>query len=196
MTMTERGILFSAPMVRAILRDEKTVTRRAVKWPLLGPSDGRKRRVYRTEDVAEVNTGAVALCPYGRAGDRLWVRETFARLGSDLVHYRAGGWNRPPGNIHVNGLRWKPGIHMPRTASRLTLEVVSVRVEELHAITEEEAVREGVDAVSVAEVPRNGTLSRRDDFAQLWEKINGRGSWALNPWVWRVEFKVVEVRHA
>ena len=77
--------------------------------------------------------------------------------------------------------------------SRITLEVVSVRVERLHAITEDDAIREGVDAVSVADVPRNGTLTRRDDFAQLWQKINRkRAPWASNPFVWRVEFKVLK----
>lgn len=82
---------------------------------------------------------------------------------------------------------------MQRSDSRITLEVVSVRVERLHAITEDDAIREGVDAVSVADVPRNGTLTRRDDFAQLWQKINGkRAPWASNPFVWRVEFKVLK----
>lgn len=143
-------------------------------------------------------------CPWGAPGDRLWVREAWAYWGGDeylyqcdpaAVAYRAGHAedtrfalaDRLSG--HVPGGRWRPSVHMPRWAARITLEVVSVRIERLHAITEEEAIREGVDAVSVADVPRNGTLSRRDDFAQLWEKAHGAGSWALNPWVCRIEFK-------
>jgi hypothetical protein len=195
--MRERPILFSGPMVGAILRGEKTVTRRVVKWPLLGPSDGRKRRVFGPDDVAEINTGNVALCPYGRAGDRLWVRETFAANvpGCDFQ----GGYSYRADHLDPRGdgptkLRWKPGIHMPRTASRLTLEVVSVRVEELHAITEEEAVREGLPP----RLPEGTTLSSNPSaakrFTSLWETINGRGSWAKNPWVWRIEFRRVEVK--
>lgn len=182
--MTERPILFSGPMVRAILADTKTQTRRVVRWPVLGPSDGRKRRVYTESDAAEVNA-TPRLCPYGSPGDDLWVRET----------WRADDFD-PPGTIYaadhpellddVRGIiRWRPSIHMPRNRSRITLRVASVRVERLHAITEDDARAEGVLTV-------DGLLSAmtpRERFACLWREINGgRASWDANPWVWRVEF--------
>ena len=96
-------------------------------------------------------------CPYGQPGDRLWVRET-----------------------------WKPSIHMPRWDSRLTLEIVSVRVERLQDISKEDAESEGV---AIIESVDHGKQSARGQFAIVWESINGHGSWALNPWVWVIEFK-------
>lgn len=182
--MTERPILFSGPMVRALIADAKTQTRRVVRWPVLGPSDGRKRRVYTESDAAEINA-TPRLCPYGSPGDDLWVRET----------WRADDFD-PPGTIYaadhpellddVRGIiRWRPSIHMPRNRSRITLRVTSVRVERLHAITEDDARAEGVLTV-------DGLLSAmapRERFACLWREINGgRASWDANPWVWRVEF--------
>lgn len=204
--MKERPILFSAPMVRAVLGGAKTVTRRVAKeapsWATFADTrDGKSIVDWHSDDVKPNGAGsfyssqwAFSVCPYGVPGDRLWVRETWACLDAKArpgcrLAYRADTIDGE--RVRVDA-PWKPSIHLPRWASRITLEVVKVSVERLHAITEEEAVREGVDAVSVAEVPRNGTLSRRDDFAQIWEKINGRGSWAKNPWVWRVEFKVVK----
>lgn len=202
--MRDRPILFSGPMVRAILAGQKTVTRRVVKLPRWAvPGTIERFDVDLDGASAERRSDgeyAPIPCPYGVPGDRLWVRETFAEHEVDDVQgtrafYRA---DHADGECQVRpgwALKWTPGIHMPRVVSRITLEVVSVRVERLHAITEEDAIREGVDAVSVADVPRNGTLTRRDDFAQLWERINGeRAPWTSNPWVWRVEFRRVEGR--
>lgn len=194
--MKERPILFSGPMVRAILAGQKTVTRRVV----------REKKCTTCNDVGEVHAGTehgltirpcprcdgVRRCPYGAPGDRLWVRETWRYLGDGVTLYRAD----IPDHL-ARRTTWHPSIHMRRHRSRLTLRVTDVRVERLHAIDEADAIREGVDAVSVADVPRNGTLSRRDDFAQLWEKINGkRAPWASNPWVWRVAFEVEATRGA
>lgn len=90
-------------------------------------------------------------------------------------------------------LSWRPSIHMPRWASRITLEVVAVRVERVQDISEEDAVAEGVDAVSLNDVPRQATWSRRQDFAQLWNSINAKRGfgWDTNPWVWVIEFKTI-----
>lgn len=191
--MKERPILFSSPMVKALLAGTKTQTRRLVK-PQPGPELGET-------PGAAWNAGFVDVkCPYGQEGDRLWVREAwgfdsgvrgdFRPLGRNdlsgmdlLTHtlYRADGGKAP---------RWRPSIHMPRWASRITLEVTSVRVERLQDITEEDAKAEGVDSVPVADVPRNGTLYHRDDFAQLWDIINGsKAPWSSNPWVWVVGFR-------
>jgi len=183
-------------MVRAILAGQKTVTRRTVRdvpqWVArTGPDPfGATLYSFNADRIEHVRS------PYGIPGDRLWVRETWRPDSShdpDDTRYRADYQGNEYNDVR-DMLPWRPSIFMPRTRSRITLEVVNIRVERLHAITEEDAIREGVDAVSVADVPRNGTLSRRDDFAQLWQKINGkRAPWGSNPFVWRIEFRRVEV---
>jgi hypothetical protein len=157
------------------------------------------------------------LCPYGQPGDRLWVREGFAAIDtsgtlSQKLAYRADGESQflatmkeSNGRVTdywtdhwvLNGERkrggcWKPSIHMPRWASRLTLEIVGIRVERLQDISEADAIAEGVDAVSIHDMPRQASWNRRQDFSRIWEIINGPGSWGANPWVWVVEFKVVK----
>ena len=163
--MTERPILFSAPMVRAILDGNKTQTRRVVK---LKPD-------YMETFLRLPNK--VACCPYGQPGGRLWVRETFEDCESALhscVLYRADGG--------TPGTKWTPSIHMPRWASRITLEITGVRVERLQDISEEDAISEGTP------FPCGGWVG---GYQKLWESIHGPGSWDLNPWVWVVEFKRV-----
>lgn len=200
--MKTRPILFSGAMVRALLDGSKTQTRRIVKPQPFhddGYHDGDIQfamfRPRGTDDplYAEFSVGAVggggckrdvAKFPYGQPGDRLWVRETC--LGwwntadgsfSHVAAYKADGYELEPGE------RWIPSIHMPRAASRITLEVTGVRVERLQDISEEDARAEGWPA---------------DDsdpcqwYAALWEQINGKESWRLNPWVWVVEFRRVE----
>lgn len=202
--MSERPILFSGPMVRAILAGQKTVTRRVVtpqpppgcdrvtSMPLSTETSWHNDATREKFPQPKKRDGDVWMrCPYGMPGDTLWVRETWAPGypgTADPYLYRA---TYEGGLEHV----WTPSIHMPRWASRITLRMESVRVERLHAIDEADAILEGVDAVSVADVPRNAVFSRRDDFVQLWEKINGkRAPWKSNPWVWRVAFDVVEVK--
>lgn len=171
--MKERPILFSAPMVRAILEGRKTMTRRVVKPQ--PPATRRGRPWCSIEDL-------IASCPYGIPGDRLWVRETFRTVGGGHPIYRADD-NRI-------GVRWKPAIHMRRVYSRILLEITDVRVERLQDITEDGAKLEGAkpsfldgnDIVSVVPFYRDG-------FMHLWNDINGPGSWDANPWVWCVSFK-------
>ena len=163
--MTERPILFSAPMVRAILDRTKTQTRRVVK---LKPD-------YMETFLRLPNK--VACCPYGQPGGRLWVRETFEDCESALhscVLYRADGG--------TPGTKWTPSIHMPRWASRITLEITGVRVERLRDNREADAISEGTP------FPCGGWVG---GYQKLWESIHGPGSWDLNPWVWVVEFKRV-----
>lgn len=158
----ERPILFSAPMVRAILEGRKTVTRRAVKIQPRSKADigsyGPGQPFIRNSDVTKPNPE----CPYGRTGDRLWVRETWycnhsevqkgpylqpadmqdvdqAREDGDLV-YAADGLNP----YEQDQPTWKPSIHMPRWASRILLEITDVRAERLQDISEEQAVAEGL----------------------------------------------------
>lgn len=225
----ERPILFSAPMVRAILAGTKTQTRRIVK-PQPQPNGGaglHPVRPYRTPagdwnwvlSATGMGCGNPFPCPYGQPGDRLYVRETW-RVGarwddskpSDIppnsctVLYKAGGFttNGDAGErIHggeCSNPEWagktRTAIHMPRWASRIDLEITGVRVEQLNAISEADAVAEGC----VIECMRpdgsdNGTaIWNPGGYVALWESINGAGSWDANPWVWVVSFQRVDQR--
>lgn len=204
---TERPILFSAPMVRAILDGRKTQTRRAVK----GNPINMVRLMHKTQamDGYDEPTGEFGFCPsprviskhvrcpYGQAGDTLWVRETWSApyRYSDMKPRDCGGpcWYWADGDPS-EGDWTKPtvSIHMPRWASRISLRVTGVRCERLQDIGEEDAKAEGTQEPSL--VPYIGACwSERDAFARLWESINGNGSWAKNPWVWVISF-VPEVK--
>ena len=220
--MKERPILFSAPMVRAILDGRKTQTRRAVKPQPDSVKDFGKAVPYRRaappRDMPSAQYEVPIPCPYGVPGDRLWVRETWG-VGNrscpsqgwvDGIEYRADcvGDEVPPlfeiipGHVQADSIRagWRPSIHMPRWASRITLEVTDVRVERLQDISETDAMAEGI-----AEYPDGfhwepnpepaycrliGRTAQRA-FLGLWEQINGVESVEANPWVWVVEFKRV-----
>lgn len=203
--MKERPILFSGPMVRAILSGQKTQTRRSLKllpglaWydHLGGEKEGwfcdpNGPGWWHVEEMA---------CPYGQPGDRLWVRETWAAgacaegLSPSMLHaptwlrdngglwYQADSDRDRPGLVSRRG-RWRPSIHMPRWASRITLEITSTRVERLHEITKEDAIREGVN--------RGDGGGGRMAFGRLWASIHGAASWDANPWVWVVSFRRLE----
>lgn len=186
----EKPILFSAPMVRAILDGSKTQTRRVVNYPPFDPSDDGI-------DVA-FYSGALK-CPYGETSDRLWIREAhrfLAYMPTYLtIEYMANGhaktWDRKNSGIKLREPvlvnRKRPSIHMPRWASRITLEITGIRVERLQDITNNDALDEGTPDLRTIE---NGWDMRRC-FQELWEQINGAGSWAENPWVWVIEFKKV-----
>lgn len=191
--MSEKPILFSGAMIRAILDGRKTQTRRIVKMQpptdkhvlarCVSSTDKRSEGKLRwiTPDGSE-GTGFFP-CPYGQPGDRLWVRETW-RGGSDSfssgLHYRAD-LDEPgaPG-------QWTPSIHMPRWASRISLEVKAVRVERLQDISEADAEAEGVDSRG------DGSERYRAAFRLLWCEIYGHASWDANPWLWCVEFTRVQ----
>lgn len=212
--MKERPILFSAPMVRAILDGSKTQTRRVVK---------PQPKMYEPGmDVGLSDyTADMLICPHGRLGDRLWVRESF--WGCDMPGYgdipcvvyddewegkeykpaEARPWARKFGRI--------PSIHMPRDASRILLEITSVRVERLNSISENDVFAEGIEKLEDHSWEASGArplgtfkgldewsdeepywVRPKDAFLALWEHINGAGSWDTNPWVWVVEFKRVK----
>lgn len=188
--MTEKPILFSAPMVRAILNGTKTQTRRTVKpqpeaahggepyWHIGGYRAWQYRGVT---DPARMGTHNPIVCPYGEPGDRLWVREAWysppAPL-NDCLGYVADG-DHPHGVIY----RKRPSIHMPRWASRITLEVTGVRVERLQDISTHDCWAEGI--------PSSPDVNPRHEYEELWTSINGPGSWKVNPWVWCIEFRRV-----
>lgn len=204
--MADRPILFSAPMVRAILAGAKTQTRRLVKPQPTHPHfGGRLPFMLVPDDEGEdlylhsSCLGAAIRCPYGRPGTKLWVREAWRtspmfndKPPRDLpdfapLHYGAdnalrGAW---AGYGLAHDGKYRPPMFMPRWASRITLEVTGVRVERLQDISEADAVAEGV--LSLPMETRRATP--RADFMALWDSINGAGSWGANPWVWVLEFR-------
>ncbi|EPP2376523.1 hypothetical protein V3G61_12595 [Klebsiella pneumoniae] len=202
--MTERGMIFNADMVRAILDGRKTQTRRIMKpqpdpCPRGGhwwPSNVFKTMLHVEDEMQNGKGGWGGLvgdaCPFGDVGDRIWVRETWAEAGAsapDLKLYRANYPEHVP-SIYENvppaeEIRWTPSIHMPRWASRILLEITDVRVERLRSMSQDDARAEGVIAAS-------GPMEAGLAFRELWDSIYGEESWKANPWVWVVEFKRVE----
>jgi hypothetical protein len=236
----ERPILFSAPMVRAILDGRKTQTRRIVKSQLVphiefvgGSNDkctefefvGLRHGKWTDDNGKEHDAEWLLYCTeypeegvipigqlHGAPGDRLWVRETHAVLvkPEDATDGKGRAWysatTEDPGMV-----KWKPSIHMPRWASRILLEITNVRVERLQDISGNDAAAEGVQfpcdehgrpllrltghiAPSKFNPKKSPSWGPDDylrfEYAELWESINGPGSWAENPWVWVIEFKV------
>lgn len=214
-TTTERPILFSGPMVRAILSGTKTQTRRVVKPTKYATLQNAVPGVLSSH-YGDLTGQPCLTCnllhdvgledvisPYGYAGTHLWVRETWqARSPVDLEWsvykpterpgYAPDDWKVRYAATDENFAKWSgwnPSIHMPRWASRLTLEVTGVRVERVQSISECDAMDEGTDYL------REFGQFYRSAFAQLWDSINRTRpgcAWADNPWVWVVEFRRVE----
>ncbi len=192
--MKERPILFSAPMVRALLDGSKTQTRRIIK-----PQPKDRPTGWGTVENGKGPETSVR-CPYGQPGDRLWVRETW-RTGagldqlapSDLPHDVPVFFEADGETVHNQG-KVRQSIFCMRWMSRITLEVTDVRVERLQEISEADAIAEGIDVTRLdpGATYTDDVPSARRGYRALWESINGAGSWDLNPWVWVVEFKRVE----
>ncbi|ENU1914319.1 hypothetical protein ACR70T_17200 [Klebsiella pneumoniae] len=208
--ITERGMIFNAEMVRAILDGRKTQTRRPIKWKQtrfteIGErEDGSK---WPWSEDAEHAFDFWHPCPFGSVGDRIWVRETFQGPlfdfdlmdsyckdstpfeKSEFCVYKADGVPAPEFYDADDELHccWRPSIHMPRWASRILLEITGVRVERLKSISDRDALREGC---STADMKSGDCVA--DVFARLWASIYGSDSWKTNPWVWVIEFKRVE----
>lgn len=189
--MKERPIIFSGPMVQAIIEGRKTQTRSIVKdsaWVFDGElmPDGTGGCGYEID---------FKKCPYGIPGDHLWVRETWRVSESgcneyspskDDVHYRAD-------EDETSGGPWKSPLHMPRWASRITLEITDVRVQRLQEITEEDAKAEGCLPSSLVQM-KDGSPCYTKHFQVIWRSIYGIGnskSWEENPWVWALAFRAI-----
>ncbi|EHR1181179.1 hypothetical protein KS835_001534 [Salmonella enterica] len=205
-------MIFNGEMVRAILEGRKTQTRRvlatyqdAVKFCPEWDVNGKQIFIVLGEkDHTGMNPVITAIpCPFGQPGDRVWVRETFrvhsrATDVATLV-YRASvrnSWTEQTHRVPVavcnkpaTPEKWTPSIHMPRWASRITLEITDVRVERLRDLSEEDAKSEGI-------IPSAGGVlpgwEYRINFRDLWMDIYGTDNWEANPWVWVIEFKRVE----
>lgn len=182
--MKEHPILFSTEMVKAILDGRKTQTRRIIKN---APGGMDLKDLYEHSPLYMQSQ-----CPFGKPGDLLWVRETFA-VYLDAFLFKA---DEP----HIfKGLKYKPSIHMPKDYARIWLQVADIRVERLHEISEQDAIAEGIEPVNQAGVI---VWKRYDDYYQvstnpvvsfwsLWANIHSEESWNANPWVWVVSFKVL-----
>jgi len=206
--MKQRPILFNADMVRAVLDGRKTQTRRIIReQPEVIPKEDEHGKPgfwipFNAGKTMVRNDDMHIACPFGLKGDRLWVRETFrvhsrATDVATLV-YKASeqqSWTQQTHRVPIEKCNkpavvdtWTPSIHMPRWASRITLEITGVRVERLRDLSEEDAKSEGVIP------PAGGVLpgwEHRINFRDLWMSIYGADNWEANPWVWVVEFKRV-----
>ena len=207
--MKERPILFSAPMVRAILAGQKTQTRRIAK-PVRHPDLGN---IYAPGALAlerEPQHVIDRACPYGQPGDLLWVKETTLKVedhgyvgpvyaesdeGRDCLSGGLAPSEDDCTEVEPWEIKRRPSIFMPRSMARMLLEVVSIRVERLQDISEADAMAEGSRLWAseqdspARDIPGGET---RLIYRQLWESINGDGSWGKNPWVWVVEFDRIE----
>lgn len=217
--MKERPILFSAPMVQALLAGTKTQTRRLLKPQPVSLPDFNRGGLSICIGGSKYQGFSPSIppirCPYGQPGDRLWVREKWSADPPIDDSWASTEWNgcgrkvrEIPERFHHprfcnyaadwlhEPIRWTPSIHMPRWASRILLGITAVRVERLQDISEADATTEGIGRYD------NGTFGLDDPgacmgltasiaYMRLWESINGPGSWAANPWVWCIEFKRV-----
>jgi len=228
--MSELPILFSGPMVRAILDGRKTMTRRVAipryddRTPcehLQGDNSGMGPTMFRHCCHGSEGRG----CPHGVVGDRLWVRETWRPAYDEelycCVEYRADGKRIKPENGSLTedqghkfaddcpddpalNAKWRPSIFMPRWASRITLEIVSVKVERVQEITEKDAIAEGIPYARASagtgyyEIwdgkKSIANKSAANVFAVLWDSINAKRGfgWGVNPWTWAITFKRIK----
>ena len=224
--MTERGMIFNSEMVRAILDGRKTQTRRIMAPQ---PADDIERGIFPNPEAIgwksslrhKHGSTTAHFCPYGKPGDRIWVRETFQGplFDYDLMDsyckdptpfekpefcvYKADGVPAPEFYDADDELHccWRPSIHMPRWASRILLEITNVGVQRLQDISSGDAVREGI-----CQLPASGRYcisqgdqyfggashSAKEVYSWLWSSIYGEESWKANSWVWVIEFKRVE----
>lgn len=193
--MSERGIIFSAPMVRALLEGRKTQTRR-----LITPRNDAARLLFFSDwtdsYILDPGNSAWRDRAHGFAiGDRLYVREACNTDWCDKVIYRAdGGSARDAG--YASEPKWRPSIHMPRWASRLTLTVTDVRVQRLQDISECDAVAEGCAGClgPNPDFPDEWDPTPQEEFHNLWNSLHDKPGtrWDDNPWLYALTFTVAQ----
>ena len=208
--MKERPIIFSTPMVQAIIEGRKTQTRRVVNPDIVNGFDFERDgslQIMTIEDKHGEQVPILDLCPHGKPGDLLWVRETTIIAPKNWVKKRFNNITDSDGDgrviqylaTHPNtdaarnyGLKKTPSIHMPKWAARIWLEITGVRVERVQEISDSDIIAEGI---STTLRDYDAFCHLNQQFIDLWDSINGKKegcSWAENPWVWIVEFKRVE----
>ena len=195
-------ILFSTPMVQAIIEGRKTQTRRTKGLehfntnPSVFYSTGKRIHTLRPNKLTEVEYVINSAdgfenkvkCPYGQPGDVLWCKEKWLNRypkqddnDSSMYGYKADLQNPHP------SLKWKASIHMPKAACRLFLQLKAVRVERLQDISRVDCMSEGCPFPNIAK-----ETDPKAFFSNLWKSINGPNSWKENPWVWVIEFERIE----
>jgi len=212
--MKEHPILFSTPMIQAILLGTKSQTRRVIKvkdvYKGISHFEHTTDNYWISRLIVDMRglypdskpttiLGNLYKCPYGEVGDRLWVRETWVDMvcvastekgkgkGESNPHYKASSDST---ELKILQGHWKPSIFMPRKYSRITLEITDIRVQRLQEISEQDAYAEGCPSViaTIAEVPMVNW------YKHLWDGINAKSGygWDKNPFVWCISFKVIK----
>ncbi len=187
-----KPILFSTEMVQAIIEGRKTQTRRALKYYVSDQHPLRQTAKWMKDN---------STCPYGNINDVLWVRECYCIWDDGTFKYKTQstcdtyGWKD---TMIDKGIKWKPSIHMPKSACRLFLKIKDVRVERLQDISKADAWAEGVKEIEKNEAyfdymnEAGSYATAKGSFFSLWKSINGEDSFDANPWVWVIEFERVE----
>lgn len=208
--MKVRPILFSTPMVQAILEGRKTQTRRVVKpqppvenideEPCIDYDRGVEKgsmenpviyaewAEWQDEFVNNTTEPIESHCvysPFGKEGDVLWVRETWQNSANNVYYHYKADFTEP-------GKGWKPSIFMPKDAARIWLKITDVRVERLNNISAEDFQKEGITWNQGEQWEAKYQNAYSYKFKMLWESINGENSWKQNPWVWVIEFERIE----
>jgi hypothetical protein len=206
--MKEHPILFSTPMVNAILEGRKTQTRRVIKPQPHSDSYSISKVPYYIELENHWNKWSITdehgetrlvNCPYGKPGDILWVRETFAPpTKTNCTEYKADWLGDELKAFFDKDHKWKPSIHMPKDAARIWLQIIDIRVERLQDISHESAIAEGIELLPngnyqnyLKKIKIPSWPTAYHSFQSLWESIHSSESWNKNPWLWVVEFKVL-----
>ncbi len=209
--MKERPILFNTEMVKSILEGRKTQTRRILNCdhPVVTgfvPNGiyGYWKGTAKSDAVIQqyISTFPFTIkCPFGLVGDRLWVRETFRLFDSDECPHAdfpcgCPSWGTPlyrASHDCFDGEKWTPSIHMPRSASRILLEITNLRIERLNDISSDDAKAEGFDySTHPSSIEMGYAIGAKTNFRFTWEQIYGQNAWNKNPWVWVVEFRLIE----
>ena len=216
----DRPILFNREMVRAILEDRKTMTRRVVKpqpimmdsgmwYPSENPGDRKNKTGLHYANEKHMRKGmSIDFSPCGQPGDKLWVRETFAyktrpKTENSSLIYKADFDTKDGFGSEIidfntgmtTPLTWEPSIFMPRWASRITLEIINVGIQRIQEIKYFDIMKEGAPLSTYPHHHDSYDTKLFEWFTGIWDSVNAKRGfgWDANPWVWIIEFKRVRV---
>jgi hypothetical protein len=195
------SMLFSTPMVEALINRSKLQTRRIVKYPL-------KCKTHHISICKSDNPPPISFCPI-EVGDIIWVRETWQKdINFGYIYKQDILYNNPYEWAFRDEIKYKPSLFMPKSACRIFLEVVDIRCEKLIDISHKDAIAEGIEPLFMSSANKfengqlyknylakpdllNEGLSPIHSYKSLWESINGKDSWHVNTYVWVYTFKVL-----